>query len=274
MCQNKEDHHIQNGKQQEKSENIIPRHVAFICDGNSRWAQARGLPASAGHLQGADRLISCLQMLKRAGVECCTFYGFSTENWKRSPKEISDILFVMEQTARKFYDKAIQEGVQVKILGELEDPRIPDGLRGILQKLENDTYQQESTLTVCIAINYGGRRDMVNASITLAKAIASGELAPDDVTEDDFSSLLCTCGIPDPDLMIRTGGEKRLSNFLLWNCAYSELYFSPALWPDFDDVSIMKALDWYSSRSRKFGGRKNNAEELAFTASTSTDGAP
>ena len=274
MDHNGEEQHIQNGKQHEQSENIIPRHVAFICDGNSRWAQARGLPASAGHYMGADQLISCLHTLKRTGVEFCTFYGFSTENWKRSSKEIRDILFIMEQTARKFYDKAIQEGIRVKILGDLEDPRIPDGLRGILQKLENDTYRRDSTLTVCLGINYGGRRDMINASISLAKAIASGELTADDVTEDDFSSLLCTSGIPDPDLMIRTGGEKRLSNFLLFELCYSELYFSTALWPDFDDASILEALDWYSSRSRRFGGRKNNFEEPSVIASTSTNGAP
>lgn len=237
-------------------ENTIPRHVAFICDGNSRWALARGLPASAGHLAGADRLIDTLETLKRSGVECCTFYGFSTENWKRSDAEIRDILYVMEQTARKFYDKAVKEHVRVKILGDLEDSRIPRGLQEILYKLERDTADfSPTTLTVCIAINYGGRQDILNASVKLSQAIASGELKEDQVTEDDFSSLLYTSDIPDPDLMIRTGGEKRLSNFLLWNCAYSELYFSQDLWPDFDEASILEALEWYSSRSRRFGGR-------------------
>lgn len=255
-----------NGAQQhngEHNDNTIPRHVAFICDGNSRWAQSRGLPASAGHLAGADRLVDCLNTLKRTGVECCTFYGFSTENWKRSPEEIRDILYVTEQTARKFYQKAIEEHMRVKILGDLKDPRIPDGLKDILQKLERDTADLPSILTVCIAINYGGRQDILNASIKMAKALSSGELCADEVTEDDFSSLLFTSGIPDPDLMIRTGGEKRLSNFLLWNCAYSELYFSQDLWPDFDEASILEALEWYSSRSRRFGGRTNSAKAAA-----------
>lgn len=201
-------------------------------------------------------------------MECCTFYGFSTENWKRTPEEIRDILYVMEQTARKFYGRAIAEHVRVKILGDLEDPRIPDGLREILQKLEQDTFELPSTLTVCIAINYGGRQDILNASLKMAQAIADGELNADEVTEDDFSSLLFTSDIPDPDLMIRTGGEKRLSNFLLWNCAYSELYFSPDLWPDFDEASIAEALEWYSTRSRRFGGRKNAKATVVSANST------
>lgn len=263
--------HSHNGHQHDERHhgNNVPRHVAFICDGNSRWAQARGAPASVGHLAGADRLIDCLHTLKRAcGIEYCTFYGFSTENWKRSPEEIRDILFVMEQTARKFYTKAIDEQVRVKILGDLDDSRIPQSLCHVLQKLERDTAGFPSTsLTVCIAINYGGRQDIVNASVRMAQAIASGDLHADEVTEDDFSSLLYTSDIPDPDLMIRTGGEKRLSNFLLWNCAYSELYFCNDLWPDFDDSSMLEALEWYSSRSRRFGGRKN-AEKVTVSSSS------
>ena len=265
---NKDSRH-NNGKHQSLGDNTVPRHVAFICDGNSRWAQARGLPASVGHLAGADRLIDCLQMLKGTDIEYCTFYGFSTENWKRSPEEIRDIMFAMEQTARKFYDRAIEDNVRVRILGDLLDPRIPNSLRNILQKLERDTSELSSTLTVCIALNYGGRQDILNASVKMAQAIASGELNAEEVTEDDFSSFLYTSGIPDPDLMIRTGGEKRLSNFLLWNCAYSELYFSQDLWPDFDESSICEALEWYSLRSRRFGGRKASEE-----AAVSTNGLP
>jgi undecaprenyl diphosphate synthase len=246
--------HYTNGEQGEQQPDI-PRHVALVCDGNSRWAEARYLPTSVGHLAGADRLIDSIQTLKRAGVQVITFYGFSTENWKRSPKEISDVLGVMEQTARTFYSKALGENVRVKILGDLQDERIPHGLRDILVKLERDTC--ENAVTVCIAVNYGGRQDIVNASLRLARAVSSGQIDGDKVTEEDFSSFLYTSGIPDPDLIIRTGGEKRLSNFLLWNSAYSELYFSHVLWPDFDETCVMEALEWFSTRPRRFGGRKS-----------------
>lgn len=248
--------HYTNGEQN----HVVPRHVALICDGNSRWAKARRLPISVGHLAGADRLIDSIQTLKRAGVQCITFYGFSTENWKRPPQEIEDILSVMEHTARNFYSKALEENVRVKILGDLQDERIPNGLRGILSKLERDTCQ--NTVTVCIAVNYGGRQDILHASLRLAEAISSGQIQGENVTEDYFSSFLCTSDVPNPDLMIRTGGEKRLSNFLLWNSAYSELYFSDVLWPDFDEIFVMEALEWYSTRSRRFGGRNSQVTAI------------
>jgi undecaprenyl diphosphate synthase len=245
--------HTTNGEQQNHA--VVPRHVALICDGNSRWANARRVPLSVGHLAGADRLMDTIQTLKRAGVQCITFYGFSTENWTRPPREIEDILSVMEHTARNFYSKAVEENVRVTILGNLRDERIPNGLRDILSKIERDTCQ--NSVMVCIAVNYGGRQDILHASLRLAEAISSGQMRRENVTEEDFSSFLCTSDIGDPDLMIRTGGEKRLSNFLLWNSAYSELYFSNVLWPDFDEVLVMEALEWFSTRSRRFGGRNS-----------------
>eukprot|EP00546_Thalassionema_frauenfeldii_P000240 CAMPEP_0178931550 /NCGR_PEP_ID=MMETSP0786-20121207/21982_1 /TAXON_ID=186022 /ORGANISM="Thalassionema frauenfeldii, Strain CCMP 1798" /LENGTH=172 /DNA_ID=CAMNT_0020608459 /DNA_START=27 /DNA_END=546 /DNA_ORIENTATION=- len=162
-------------------------------------------------------------------------YGFSTENWKRDDGEIKDILTVVEQTAIKFHNKAMQENVRVKILVDFDD---------------------DACFTVCIAINYGGRQDIVKASINMAKQILNGNLDPEKIKESDFGSLLCTCGIPDPDLIVRTGGEKRVSNFLLWNLAYAELFFSDLLWPDFDEKELNKILAWFGSRSRRFGGRK------------------
>jgi undecaprenyl diphosphate synthase len=249
-----------NGKQQQQQQqpSDVPRHVALVCDGNSRWARARRLPTSVGHFAGADRLIDSIQILKRAGVQVITYYGFSTENWKRSPTEISSVLRVMELTARQFYYKeAFDNNVRIKILGDLQDERIPNGLRDILSKLERDTSCQNGVVTVCIAVNYGGRQDIVNASLRLAKAISCGQIDEDNVTEEDFGSFLCTLDIPDPDLIIRTGGEKRLSNFLLWNSAYSELYFSDVLWPDFDETCVLEALSWFATRSRRFGGRKS-----------------
>jgi undecaprenyl diphosphate synthase len=250
--------HHANGQEQDSefTRSRIPRHVAFVCDGNSRWAKARYLPASAGHAAGADRMLDCLTTLQRAGVECCTMYGFSTENWKRSPNEICDILSLIERIATSYYQRALDDNIRVKILGDIDDARIPDSLRKALQKLERDTASDgKMQLTVCLAVNYGGRSDIINASLRLAQAIAAGEIDPSTVSEDDFSAMLCTCGVPDPDLVIRTGGEKRLSNFLLFNVAYAELFFTDLLWPEFDASHLEEALGWFASRSRRFGGR-------------------
>ena len=269
--------------------NNVPRHVAFVCDGNSRWAKARNVPTFVGHAAGADRLVEVLTALKNDGVQYCTMYGFSTENWRRSKKEIDDILTVMEQTARRFYDRALQERVRVKVLGDMHDERLPQSLRDILGQLERDTLKfgasattetaattssdgnQDTNdrptqpLTVCLAVNYGGRQDIVNASLKVARALANGEIDPEDVSEETFSSYLCTDDIPDPDLIIRTSGECRLSNFLLWNAAYAELYFTPVLWPDFAEDHWKAALTWYGERKRRFGAREKTHIEVAST---------
>jgi len=244
----------------------IPKHIAFICDGNSRWATKFGLPASAGHAAGANGLLNCLKTLKKAGVQYCTMYGFSTENWKRDDKEIKDILAVIEQTALKFHHKAIQENIRVKILGDIYDPRVPLSLQKALCLLEEGTWSaaadvnDDTCFTVCIAINYGGRHDIVKASVNMAKQIIKGNLDPEKITESDFGAFLCTCGIPEPDLIVRTGGEKRISNFLLWDIAYSELFFTDVLWPDLNEKELNKILMWFGSRSRRFGGRKGQHE--------------
>jgi undecaprenyl diphosphate synthase len=262
----------------------IPKHVAFVCDGNSRWAKARNLPTVFGHAEGAKRLVEMTASLKQYGVSYCTMYGFSTENWRRSPSEINDILTVMEQTARRFYGQALNERVRVKILGDIHDQRIPTSLREILQQLELDTSvfgEEEATttttmttsLTICLAVNYGGRQDIVNASVRLAQAIASGELSPTDVTEDTFASYMYTHDIPDPDLIIRTSGECRVSNFLLWNAAYSELYFTPVLWPDFGEDHWKTAVEWYRDRKRRFGGRADSYSPSPSTKSTTSKSA-
>jgi undecaprenyl diphosphate synthase len=212
-----------------------------------------------GHAAGADRLLDCLETLQQQGVEYCTMYGFSTENWKRSDREIRDILSVIEQTANAFKQRAINENVRVKILGDVVDPRLPQSLKDALISLEEETYSAahnaDGLLTVCLAINYGGRQDILNASLKLARAIASGDVNSSDISEESMSYYLCTAGIPDPDFVIRTGGDQRLSNFLLWNLAYAELYFTDTLWPDLDRIELIKALTWFSSRSRRFGGR-------------------
>jgi undecaprenyl diphosphate synthase len=275
-----------------------PRHIALICDGNSRWAKARNLPSVAGHAAGARRLIELVGALKRKGVDYCTVYVFSTENWRRPESEVRDILSVMEETARLFYGQALRDDVRVKVLGDLNDERIPSGLREILERLERESGgigsppDDNNKLTLSIAINYGGRQDILNASKRLALALAEDDSFDlDAITEERFASFLGTANTPDPDLVIRTSryvfslslslfwsfslslsltcletisltshsfnfSECRVSNFLLWNIAYAELYFADTLWPDFDETSLDDALDWYKQRERRFGARK------------------
>lgn len=243
-----------------------PKHVAFVCDGNSRWAAARNLPSAAGHAAGAERLVQVLRSLQATTVVThCTMYGFSTENWKRPEREIREIFMAMEQTARSLYNSILRDDVIIKVIGDLSDERIPTGLREILQQLEQMTLKKyadnpkDNVLTLCLAINYGGRRDIVNASKRLAARIADGTLDPESVSEEIFADCLDTTGVPDPDLLIRTSGENRLSNFMLWNAAYAELYFTETLWPDFDAHSVQAALDWYANRRRRFGAREESS---------------
>lgn len=249
-----------------------PQHVAFVCDGNSRWARARGVPSLVGHAVGANRLVQLVQTLRDdPSIRYCTVFGFSTENWRRSAREIADIWNVMEQTLERCADhlfvrpSAEHAGIVLRVLGDLDDPQIPESLRIRLRQLEQETWQQQQQstparqpLTLCIAINYGGRADLVAATRRIAQRVSRGELDADNVTEATVAAHLDTHGIPDPDLIVRTSGETRLSNFLLWNAAYAELYFTEELWPDFDGASLQKAMDWFAQRRRRYGGRQNN----------------
>ena len=250
----------------------VPRHIAFICDGNSRWAKDQNLPQVIGHSRGADNLLTLLRYLKdqySPGVEYVTFYGFSTENWSRDSAEINGIWNIMDQTARKFQDTAVNEGVRVKILGDWQDDKISPTLRNTLATLEKETaissQKLKTNLTVCIAINYGGRSDILKAALQMANHhnnhlsnnddYKDGDENNQKLMEDIFDQYLCTDGIPDPDLLIRTGGQQRLSNFLLWNVAYSELYFSKFMWPDFNEKQLDEAIEWFQGTQRRYGGR-------------------
>lgn len=272
LCPTHSHHHgklqaVVNGDDGAKSDTTsIPQHVAFVCDGNSRWAAARNLPAVAGHVAGTKRVVELLDALRECGVMCCTMFAFSTENWNRPRREVNEVLNVMEQTARQLYRWLLQEKFRIRILGDLTDDRIPESLRSVLRRLQDDTQEatknHKEPFTLCIAVNYGGRQDIVSASKRLVLLIAEGAMDVEDVSEHVFSSLLGTEGMPDPDLIIRTSGESRLSNFLLWNAAYSELYFADTLWPDFDRDSLRKALTWYASRRRRFGARTISEETV------------
>jgi undecaprenyl diphosphate synthase len=276
---------LHNNHKSTTSNNTMPKHVAFICDGNSRWARKRHLPTLAGHVVGADRLVDLLEDLGDDGIEYCTLYGFSTENWSRPANEIQDIFRVMEQTAWTMSRQVLDERstMRIRLIGDLQDERIPVELRSILEELqqasEKKKLQQEADgtanpLTVCLAVNYGGRQDILQASRKMAVAIASGELSADEVTEETLASFLSTAGIPDPDMIVRTSGEYRLSNFLLWNCAYSELYMTPVLWPDFDQACWRDALHWYQQRQRRFGSRSKEPTDITTSSKYKNNEAP
>ncbi|KAL3781697.1 hypothetical protein HJC23_009915 [Cyclotella cryptica] len=272
----------------------VPRHIAFICDGNSRWAELKSLPKSMGHAAGADRVINVISRLRQSQpqqptstgdkgnalkcqrVQYCTLFAFSTENWSRPASEIATIFTLIEKVAIQYQQHdAIRNGqIQIEVVGNLDDNRIPEGTRSELRKLQRDSQaacdkrrdqeiDNHDVLTVCLAINYGGRADILLAAKKLAQSIVSGEIPPAAINDEiEISSRLSTSSLPDPDLIIRTGGEKRLSNFLLWNAAYSELYFSDVLWPDFDEVALKDALVWYGKRNRRFGGRGRERNTL------------
>ncbi len=228
----------------------VPRHVAIIMDGNGRWARRRMLPRLEGHRQGAKAVRRAVEFCRRNGIRFLTLYAFSTENWQRPQKEVSGLMGLLSQ----FLDSELQElhenGIRVGTIGELK--RLPAQL---LAKIEaaKDMTRGNTAMTLTIALSYGGRQDILRAALEIGRALKSGRLQERDVNEEAFSGFLWTEAIPDPDLLIRTGGEVRISNFLLWQCAYSELYFTPVLWPDFGDETFIEALEAYRSRQRRFG---------------------
>lgn len=225
----------------------IPRHVAIIMDGNGRWARERGLSKQAGYRAGTENLRRLLQAFGERGVECVTLYAFSTENWKRPKREINPLLRLIGRVIDRELSALHEKGVRLLHIGSL-DP-LSEDLRGRICKAIELTKNNDR-LTVCVAFNYGSRAEIVDA----ARRLMQDGVAPDDVTEETFARYLNTAGLPDPDLVIRTAGEMRLSNFLLWQCAYAEFYSTPVYWPDFDEVEVDRALEAYAKRVRRFGG--------------------
>ncbi len=230
----------------------VPRHVAIIMDGNGRWAKARGLPRAAGHRQGAEAARKVLRAAGEAGVECLTLYAFSSENWKRSEGEVSDLMGLLRLYIRKELDALHREGVRLVIIGDHR--AFPADLIEMIDKAVERTAAN-TRITLVIALNYGARAELVRAARDLAARAAAGALAPDAIDEAAVDGALDTAGLPPLDLLIRTSGEHRLSNFLLWQAAYSELLFVDTLWPDFDGDMLRRALADYSGRERRFGGR-------------------
>ncbi len=222
----------------------IPRHVAIIMDGNGRWAKQRGLPRAAGHRAGAEAVRRTLQAAVDAGVEVLTLYAFSSENWRRSDEEISDLKGLMRYYVEKELDRLVREKVRLRLIGDYR--AFGPEMTRLLDKALEKTARNDR-LTLVVALNYGSRQEIAQAA---AKAASAGE-----VTVETLASQLETSGLPELDLLIRTSGEVRLSNFLLWQSAYSELLFTPLLWPDFDEAAFNDALAQFAARQRRFGGR-------------------
>ena len=230
----------------------VPRHVAIIMDGNGRWAERHGLPRVAGHRAGADAVRRCLQSAADHGVEVLTLYAFSSENWRRSSEEISDLTGLM----RFYLDRELQalqrEGVRIKLIGDYSafGAEMAAKLERALEATANNLR-----LTLVVALNYGARAELTQATQRLARQAAEGTVDWRDIDQQAIEAELQTRDLPALDLLIRTSGEMRLSNFLLWQAAYAELYFSPVLWPDFDEAAFAAALESFASRQRRFGGR-------------------
>ena len=231
----------------------MPRHVAIILDGNGRWAKAKGMPRNYGHVQGAKTVETICEDAYRMGIQYLTVYAFSTENWSRPKDEVDALMKLLRPYMKTCLKTAEKNRMCVRVLGEKSG--LDEDIRTRIQELEEATRNNDG-LHFQIAINYGGRDEIVRASRKLAAAAAAGKLKPDDITEETVSNLLDTAGIPEPDLLIRTCNEQRISNFLLWQLAYTEFYFTPVPWPDFTREELIKAVEAYNHRDRKLGGLK------------------
>ena len=230
----------------------IPRHVAIIMDGNGRWAKQRGLPRVAGHRAGAEAVRRTLRAAAKNGVEVITLYAFSSENWRRSEEEVSDLKGLLGYYLERELDSLAKEGVRLHLIGDYKafGPDLSARLERAMDRL-----QPNARLTLVVALNYGSRAEIADAARKLAVRTAAGELDPASIDENLLGAELQTHGLPDLDLLIRTSGEVRLSNFLLWQAAYAELIFTPTLWPDFGEAEFEQAIGEFAARERRFGGR-------------------
>lgn len=228
----------------------IPTHVAIILDGNGRWAKAKGLPRKAGHVQGAKNVETICEAAYNMGIKYLTVYAFSTENWNRPQDEVDALMQLLRNYMKTCLKTAAKNNMSVRVIGD--KTRLADDIRDSIAKLEEAT-KDYTGLHFQIALNYGSRDEITRAVKSLAQQVVAGELAPEQITEQTISEHLDTVGIPDPDLMIRTSGEQRISNYLLWQLAYAEFYFTPVPWPDFGKKELEKAIEAYQNRDRRYG---------------------
>jgi undecaprenyl diphosphate synthase len=241
----------------------IPRHIAIIMDGNGRWAVAQGLTRASGHKQGIGSVRMAIEECAKRGVEALTLFAFSSENWKRPQDEVTSLMGLFMDALDREIAELHKNKVRVRFIGDRRTLSVR--LQSRIAGAEQMTAANPG-LKLQVAVSYGGRWDVVNAAQQLARRCAEGALRPDEITEDHFSDALALGGVPDPDLLIRTGGEMRISNFLLWNLAYTELYFTDKLWPEFDVAAFDTALEFFASRERRFGltgGQKPAARTAA-----------
>ncbi len=225
-------------------------HIAVIMDGNGRWATKRGLPRTAGHKKGAEVVVQIAKAAKEFGVKYLTLYAFSTENWKRSPEEIGALMQLLRQYLDKNFKELEQNDVKIRFIGEryMLDADIVEKM----ERLEQNTAENKS-LVLQIALSYGSRQEILNTAKKIAERVKNGDMQPQDIDEQTFSAMLYTGGVPDPDLLIRTSGEQRISNYLLWQIAYSELFFTKTLWPDFAKEEFKSIIENYQTRERRYG---------------------
>jgi undecaprenyl diphosphate synthase len=242
------------------TESRLPRHVAIIMDGNGRWAKQRFLPRTAGHRAGVGSVRKTLERCIERGIEALTLFAFSSENWRRPPQEVSLLMELFIATLDRETRKLHENGVRLRVIGDRS--AFAPALQEKIAASEALT-QGNHRITLSIAANYGGRWDVLQASRRLAEAVERGELRAEQVDQQRFESHLALADLPEPDLFIRTGGEQRISNFLLWQLAYTELYFTPVLWPDFDERALDQALEDYASRQRRFGYTGEQVEGMA-----------
>ena len=225
-------------------------HIAIIMDGNGRWAQKRNLPRAAGHKKGAEVVKEIAQEASKRGIKFLTLYAFSTENWNRPKDEVDTLMGLLRQYLKSDFSELQKNNIRIRVIGERN--MLDKDIVAQIAKLENDTVQNTG-MVLCLAISYGGRHEIVNAAKKIAALVKKGDMSESDVDIKLFSDMLYTKDIPDPDLLIRTSGEQRISNFLLWQSAYSELFFSPTLWPDFTVRELDDIINQFNSRERRYG---------------------
>ena len=229
---------------------FMPKHIAIIMDGNRRWAKAKGLPANLGHKEGAKTLEKIVSYANKIGIQYLTVYAFSTENWKRPQDEVDALMKLLKNYLKDCIERSNSNDMRVRVIGD--KTALSDEIREKIEELEEMTKDNKG-LNFTIAINYGSRDEMVRAMKKMAMDVKEGKVSPEELSEATFENYLDTIGIPDPDLLIRTSGEQRLSNYLLWQLAYTEFYFTDVLWPDFSKKDLEQAVLAYNKRDRRFG---------------------
>lgn len=233
-----------------------PEHIAIIMDGNGRWANGRGMPRAVGHERGVEALRRTVEAAQKINLKTLTVYSFSTENWRRPVSEVNALFGLLKAYVKRDLNRLIKEGVKIKILGTRQG--LPADILDLVSEAEAKTAHNQ-TFNLCIAFNYGGREEVLRAAKAMAQQAVENNLDPETIDETQFATFLDTDGLSDPDILIRTSGEYRLSNFLIWQAAYSELVFMDVLWPDFGEQHLLEAIEIYRKRERRFGGLASGA---------------